>query len=51
MGQSSKDAAAVDAQTKFGKEECVGDTEQTATPAMNLQLLHHTLGRNLTKLL
>ena len=44
------DAAVMDAQIKSSKKEYVGDMEQTATPTMNLQLLHHTLGQNLTKL-
>jgi hypothetical protein len=51
MGQSTKDAVVKDAQTKLEKEDYVGDMEQTATPTMNLQLLHHTLGQNLRKLL
>jgi len=51
MGQRSKDAAVKGAQIKLEREECVGDTEQTSTPMMNLQLLHHALGQNLRKLL
>ena len=49
--QSPNDAAVKDAQTKQSREECARGTEHTATPTMNLQLLHHTLGQNLTKLL
>ena len=49
MGQSANYAALKGAPIKLSKEECAPDTEQTAT--MNRQLLHHTLGQNLTKLL
>ena len=51
MEQSTKDAVVKDAEIKLSEEECVRGTEHTATPTMNLQLLHHTLGQNLTKLL
>ena len=50
-GQSTKDAAVMDAQTTLEKEEYVGDMEHTATPMMNLQLLHHALGQNSRRLL
>ena len=51
MGQSSNDVAVKGAPIKLSEEEYVGDTEHTATPTMNRQLLHHNLGQNLTKLL
>jgi hypothetical protein len=43
MGQSANDAAAQDVKIKLSEEEYVEDTEHTATPMMNLQLLHHVL--------
>ena len=50
MEQSANDAAAQDAQIKLREEEYVEDTEHTATPMMNLQLMHHhALGQNLRK--
>ena len=49
--QSPNDAAVKDAQIKLGREEFVGDMEHTATPTMNLQLLHHALGQNSRRLL
>ncbi len=51
MGQRSNDVAVMDAQKNLSKEEYVGDTEQTATPMTNLQLLHHALDQSLIKLL
>ncbi len=51
MGQRSNNATAMDAQINLSKVEYVGDTEQTETPTITLQLLQHALGQNLTKLL
>ena len=51
MGQRRNDAVVMDAQIKLSKEDYARGTEHTATPTMNLQLLHHALGQNLTKLL
>ena len=39
MGQNSNDATVKDARITPSKKESVGDTEQTAPPTMNLQLL------------
>ncbi len=51
MEQRSGYAAVKDAQIKLGREECVLGMGHTVTQTMNLQLLHHALGQNLTKLL
>jgi hypothetical protein len=44
-------AAVKDAQIEFRREEYAGDTVHTATPTMNLQLLHQPLDQSLRKLL
>ena len=51
MGQRRNDALVMDAQMQLRKEDYARGTENTSTPPTNLQLLHHVLGQNLTKLL
>jgi hypothetical protein len=50
MGQKPNDAAVKDAQINRRKEEYVVGTGHTATPLMNLQLLHHVLDPNFRRL-
>jgi len=51
MEQRSHDAALKGAPIKLRREEYARDMVHTATPLMNLQLLHHILDQNLKRLL